>query len=145
MSRGIVFFIIALFCACQPTKKPSVEELFNADNEFSAASEKMGFNKAFIEYAHDDAVLLRNNSYPLVGKPQIIHLFEKASAKNVNFTWKPLSGDIANSGELGFTYGIYTLKNDSLVEQGTYVSVWKKNKEGKWKYILDSGNEGLGE
>lgn len=144
MSRGIVFFIIAIFCACQSAKKPSVEELFNVDKEFSAASEETGFNKAFIEFAHDDAVLLRNNNYPLVGKPQIIRLFEEASAENIDFTWEPLSGDIANSGELGYTYGIYTLKNDSLTEQGTYVSVWKKNKEGKWKYILDSGNEGLG-
>jgi ketosteroid isomerase-like protein len=26
---------------------------------------------------------------------------------------------------------------------GTYVSIWKKQPDGKWKFILDSGNEGI--
>jgi len=46
---------------------------------------------------------------------------------------------------MGYTYGIYALalnQNDSL-SFGTYVSIWKKQKDGTWKFVLDSGNEGL--
>ncbi len=29
-------------------------------------------------------------------------------------------------------------------EKGTYVYIWKKDSNGKWKFVLNSGNEGLG-
>jgi ketosteroid isomerase-like protein len=28
--------------------------------------------------------------------------------------------------------------------KGTYISVWKKDAAGNWKYVLDSGNKGIG-
>lgn len=142
--KRIYFVLIAnLLFACLPSQKNSVEELFEADRNFSATAEKIGFNKAFIEFAHSDAVLLRENNMPLVGKTAITQLFENANSQGVHFTWEPLAGDIAQSGELGYTYGIYTLKKDTVVEKGTYVSIWKKDVEGNWRYILDSGNEGI--
>lgn len=139
---GILF--IALF-SCQPIKKASVEELFKVDKEFSEMAEKSGYNKAFIEYAHPDAVLLRDNNLPLKGKIAISRLFEKANVEDVSFTWIPQAGDISQSGDLGYTYGIYQYKLDTVIENGTYVSIWKKDKTGKWKYILDSGNQGTGQ
>jgi ketosteroid isomerase-like protein len=27
---------------------------------------------------------------------------------------------------------------------GTYISIWKKQSDGNWKFVLDSGNEGVG-
>jgi ketosteroid isomerase-like protein len=30
-----------------------------------------------------------------------------------------------------------------LSENGTYVSIWKKDQFGNWKFVLDTGNEGL--
>ena len=113
-------------------------------NCFQPLRKKKGYAKAFIEFAHPDVVLLRENSMPVVGKPGLIKLYGDANPQGINFKWEPLGGNIAQSGELGYTYGIYTIKQDSVLEKGTYVSVWKKDNEGNWKYILDSGNEGLG-
>ena len=89
--------------------------------------------------------MLREHQMPLIGKSAIIKVFEKANSDAVQSTWEPINGEIANSEELGFTYGIYTMKRDTVVEKGTYVSVWKKDLEGNWKYILDSGNVGIGD
>ena len=137
--------MILLLIACQPEKTQDINELFDIDKKFSDSAVEKGFKIAFVEFAHDDAVLLRENSMPVVGKSSISKLFENASAEGIDFTWEPLAGEIAKSGELGFTYGIFTLKADTLIEKGTYVSIWKKDKDGNWKYILDSGNKGLGE
>ena len=143
--RFIYFLLLFLFItACTTPKKPKVEELFEVDLEFSKTSGEIGFNKAFVEFAHDSAVLLRENSMPIVGKASIKKLFENASANGVEFSWQPLNGDISASGELGYTYGIYQLKKDTTPESGTYVSIWKKDSSGKWKYVLDTGNKGLG-
>ena len=44
-------------------------------------------------------------------------------------------------------FGTYMLKlnlSDSL-RNGTYVSVWIKQHDRQWKFVLDSGNEGIGD
>jgi ketosteroid isomerase-like protein len=145
MNKLIFFIIILLTYSCIQDSETSVEDLFNVDREFSVASESEGYNKAFIKYAHDEAVLLRDNNLPLKGKAEITRVFEAAKSENVSFTWQPSDGNIAKSGDLGYTYGTYQFKKDTVVEVGTYVSIWKKDANGNWKYILDSGNEGLGE
>ncbi len=135
-------FMLVFISGCNH-QKPDVKELFDADKKFSDMSVEKGYPAAFIEFAHPDAVILRPNSMPVKGRNAISALYEKADTAGVRFTWKPLAGDIAASGELGFTYGTYTFKKDSLTERGTYASVWKKDRNGNWKYILDTGNEGL--
>jgi len=82
---------------------------------------------------------------PVVGMEAVTRIYEKADTSGIQFTWEPLAGDIASSGELGYTYGIYSFKKDSVNEKGTYVSIWKKDAEGSWKYTLDCGNKGIGE
>jgi ketosteroid isomerase-like protein len=60
-------------------------------------------------------------------------------------TWEPMGGSVANSGELGYTFGVYSLKpnNEDTVLYGTYVSIWKKQTDGNWKFVLQSQNEGI--
>jgi ketosteroid isomerase-like protein len=145
--KKILIILIALssLTFCKPKAKPSAEQLLEIDRKFSATAVEKGFNLAFIEFAHTDAVLLRENSKPVVGKEAVTRLFEKADTAGVHFTWEPLSGDIAASRELGYTYGIYSFTKDTITEQGTYVSIWKKDAAGNWKYTLDCGNKGIGE
>ena len=144
MKNYFVLFVIFAVFACQPNQKSSVEELFEVDRQFSQAALEKGYNKAFVAFAHPDAVLLRKNSMPIVGKSAIQKIFGGEIPENVHFYWEPMDGEIALPGELGYTYGIYTFKTDTIVEKGTYISVWKKDENGDWKYILDSGNEGIG-
>lgn len=139
-----ILMLALLVWACTNHPKPQVEQLFEADRKFSKMAMEKGFPTAFIEYAHPDAVLLRPKSMPITGKPAIKNLYEKAESKGVDFSWEPLAGELAASGELGYTFGIYTIKKDTVLQQGTYISVWKKDLDGNWKYILDTGNEGLG-
>ena len=50
------------------------------------------------------------------------------------------------SGDLGYTYGTFNaeLKQTGQVNRGSYVSIWIREK-GRWKWVLDTGNQGLGE
>lgn len=139
----VIFGILVL--SCNQTVKPDIEQLFAVDREFSNSASKKGFNEAFIEFAHPEAVLLRENSMPIKGKSAITNIYENADTTGIRFSWDPLAGDIAKSGDLGYTYGIYTLQQDAVIEKGTYVSIWKKDQNGDWKYVLDSGNKGLEE
>ena len=124
------------------------QELLNVDAQFSKLSEARGVNEAFLSYLSDDGVLLRSNNFPIIGKELIKERFFSRLDSGYTLTWKPLYADIAQSGELGYTYGIYEFRaldpeGKSIIGNGTYVSIWKKDQFGSWKLVLDTGNEGL--
>lgn len=121
------------------------QNVLNTDIEFSNYSEKEGMKKAFLTFADDEAVLLRSNSMPIVGKDNIGKSNTKIVDTTFTLTWKPIHVFISKSADLAYTYGIYTLtvKNDTSLTEGTYVSIWKKQENETWKWVLDTGNEGL--
>jgi len=126
------------------------DELKQADIDFSNLSKEKGIAVAFTEYVADDGVLLRPFSYPIVGKEKVSELMNQddGSGAAATLTWVPLYADIAESKEMGYTYGTWEMliiKADKTEEKrvGTYVSIWKKDKQGKWKWVLDTGNPGL--
>lgn len=125
--------------------KADVSELQIIDSEFSDFSKEHGMRKAFLEYIDDDGVMMKDNSLPIIGA-KAIDLITSMNDSTVQLTWEPQGGDIAASGELGYTFGIYEMRDTGdQVQRGSYVTIWKKQKDGKWKFVLDSGNQGLGE
>jgi ketosteroid isomerase-like protein len=125
--------------------KADITELQIVDSEFSDYSKQYGMRKAFLEYIDDDGVMMKDQSLPIKGA-RAIDLISSMNDSTVTMTWEPEGGEIAASGELGYTYGIYEMRDrENNVQRGTYVTIWKKQKDGKWKFVLDSGNQGLGD
>lgn len=146
MKKSILFvFILGLLLSCSE-KKPVADSkvLIDADVAFSDFSVKHGIQKAFIEFAHDSVVVLKAKRMPIVGKLNLIKSYEGKSDSGVVLTWTPAKAILADSGELGYTYGFWTFIAKTDTSRGTYLTVWKKNAKGDWKYIADTGNEGLG-
>lgn len=122
------------------------ELLMKTDLEFSRLSEEKGSNEAFLTYASDSAVLLRQNSFPVEGKSAITSLLTRRPDTTFVLVWKPMFADVASSGEMGYTYGTFEVKTPGGIKtigEGTYVTIWKKDSKGDWKFVLDTGNEGL--
>ena len=118
------------------------EEIIKADEAFSNMSRKQGMKKAFLEYIDDDGILLRPNHPPIIGADAIDFL-SQANDTSYTLTWKPHAAEASSSGDLGFTYGVYSLMLPDTILSGTYVSIWKKQIDGRWKFVLDTGNEGI--
>ena len=143
--------VLLLLGSCENKKesKPPVankKELMEVDRAFSRLSEEKGMKNAFIEYIDSNGVLLRPNEMPILGANAIDFLIQ-LNDSDFTLTWEPNNAGIAISGDLGYTYGIYAMKprsKDTTI-YGTYTSIWKKQKDGKWKFVLDSGNEGIGD
>lgn len=149
---GLLFFAISFFVSCDllPTSNKDVvtnnspQEIIDADIAFSDMSRQVGIKKAFMEYMSDEGVLLRPGHVPIIGAVAIDYL-SQVNDKDYVLSWKPSGGEIAKSGEMGFTYGIYELKINDETIKGTYVNVWKKQRSGTWKYVLNNTNQGLTE
>ena len=154
LGRGVFFFFICfIFISCsedanddQTRKTDNKLALLAVDRAFSALSEKEGMKSAFIEYLDSNGVLLRPGILPVAGAQAIDYLIQQ-SDQDYTMSWDPRYAEVAESGELGFTYGIYILKPstyDTLI-YGNYTSTWRKQTDGKWKLLIHSSNEGLGQ
>ncbi len=142
----LIFILIVSLTGC-PTSQINKEAawkngILNTDKEFSKASSKMGMKKAFIEYMDDNGILLRPNHPPIIGANAIEYLTQQNDS-TYTLTWEPSSAQVSAAGDLGYSYGIYNLQLQDTTLKGTYVSIWKQ-KNGKWKFVLDTGNEGIG-
>ena len=141
-----IVMILLFMAACHIEKKPVVDPkvLMDADIAFSDYSAQNGLQKAFIEFAHDSVVLLKPNQMPIEGKQSLVESYKGRSDSAFQLTWKPLKALMAESGELGYTYGLWTSVSGQDSVRGTYLTIWKKNEKGEWKYIADTGTQGLG-
>ncbi|MEO5500778.1 MAG: hypothetical protein ABIR31_04980 [Ginsengibacter sp.] len=151
MKKNLVpIFLLLIFslsaCDTQPDvtvkKTADVQEIINADKAFSDMSRQLGMKKAFIQYIGKEGALLRPGHMPIVGADAIDFLTQ-INDTAYTISWVPSNGDIASSGDIGYTYGMYTLVTADTTLKGTYVSIWKKQTDGDWKFVLDSGNEGV--
>ena len=149
MKWTLLLFLLSVISCMEPAKEGAnvVDEkikLIKADQAFSAMSVEKGMKAAFIEYLDSNGVLLREGQLPIVGANAIEYLIQQ---NDTGFTlnWQPESAFVAQSADLGYTYGVYALQPHSIdtILYGTYVSIWKKQKDGQWKLALDSGNEGI--
>ena len=61
---------------------------------------------------------------------------------NSRLAWYPAWVDAAQSGELGYTTGPWTyIQNDQPAGAGEYVTVWRKQPDGQWKFVVDMSVE----
>jgi ketosteroid isomerase-like protein len=147
---NLVFFeyiaILFLIISCNDSiNRPERGQLLKADKDFSSLSVRIGMHKAFLEYVADSGVILRDNSYPLKGRKAISDLFSGRTDSSFILSWEPAYEKIAISGELGYTYGYFTsrIKATGQESRGTYLTIWQKQPDGRWKFIMDTGTDGL--
>jgi len=120
-------------------------ELMKVDEAFSQLSQEKGMNQAFMAFVDQEGILLRPNKYPIVGSAAVERELMETDDSVFELSWEPSGAKVAQSGEFGFTYGIYIFLAESQVFKGTYVTVWRKNEQGSWKWVLDTGNQGVSE
>lgn len=142
------FLLISVMYSCAGKKTVTLHDdksaLFEADRAFSKMSDERGMKAAFIEYIDSNGVLLRPNHMPIVGAGAVDYLIQLDDS-DFSLSWQPEGASISESSDLGYTYGVYALtpSHKDTVIYGTYVSIWKKQNDGKWKYVLNSGNPGI--
>lgn len=152
MTGNFVLVLLAVFLLvrnvpAQNNINTDKEAIKQADIDFSDYSKAHGFKDAFLKYAADDGVILMDNSYPVEGIEKIRELF-KTDDGGYTLVWTPAFTEISKSGELGYTYGTYEESSadetgKTKKSKGTYVTIWKKDNYGNWKFVLDTGHKGL--
>jgi ketosteroid isomerase-like protein len=125
-------------------EKASAGTLRQLEADFMKATAEQG-SAGYISYYADDAVEVPNGAPLIQGKANIAKTMTFLDDKTNHLTWTPAGADISAAGDLGYTYGTYEFTANGkdgkpVVEHGKYTSIWKKQRDGGWKVVLDMGN-----
>jgi ketosteroid isomerase-like protein len=143
-----VSVLLVWITACTPVSEDEKlsqwkKEITETEKSFAELAKTEGIGKAFLAYAAEDAVLMRNNTL-VKGKSEIAKQFEDqgTKGKNVSLSWSPDFVDVSSSGDLGYTYGKFVYSSqDSLGQvntiEGIFHTVWKRQPDGSWKFVWD--------
>jgi ketosteroid isomerase-like protein len=140
-----IFFILT---ACtDPTSIKNVidesasarKEIIETDIRMSKEASRNGFHTTLLLFADDSLIKPTEGEIPVIGKKALIQYYE--GEKDVNtITWFPTKAEAARSGELGYSFGNWEYAAKDTTYYGNYYTIWKKQPEGNWKWVVDGGN-----
>ena len=146
-----------MLSACSPGSDPAQEpaavdlvaareSLLRQDLRFSEVASEAGIAEAYRRFMAEDAIQLPDGGLAIEGRDEIYKdLLALSAGIDFVISWEPIEVDVAASGELGYTWGIYYYEAlDELgapfIAEGKYVYLWRNN-NGRWELILDITNQ----
>src|SRR5438093_831733 len=114
---------------------PSMTE--GAASAFAALSVTSGAKNAFLAFATEEAMSFGGGTQMTQGRQAIGAGFDGFPAGAV-LEWWPVAAEIAPSGDLGCTVGEATIA--SLNHYSKYLTIWRRQPDGTWKFVADGGN-----
>jgi len=146
MKLQYIIWLGIIMGSCQSKEDPETLKLqvLEADRSFNKMAQENGIEKAFIYYADEKVIKPQPGRQPIVGKFALIESYRSNPPVDYTLTWEPLRAEA--SGTLAYTFGGYELVSktkDGLrdsTQYGNYVSIWRRKKDGSWRYVLDTGS-----
>ncbi len=126
--------LVLVGCA-EKLPEAHVLPLVEAERAFSHDAADKGVRTAFLEHLADEGIVFRPG--PVPGIP----FYRDHPDRGGGLTWDPSYAEISEGADLGYTLGPYESRTpEGELRHGHYVSVWRKQKSGKWRLVIDGGN-----
>ncbi len=132
---------------CSPKPKPKnltyvKLEIVKAEKDFEKIAAQNGLAEGFYQFADSNAVIKREHDSLIIGKSNIKNYYLNPKYQNATVTWTPDAVTVSDAGDMASTYGKYTwtfkdIAGKEQIFKGVFHTVWKKQKDGSWKYIWD--------
>ncbi len=143
MRFRFVVLAMALCLVGQVQAQSALQEMVKTEQAFSKMAEEKNARDAFLAFIADDGLLFRPGA--VNGKKWMLEhpVPPSSSGKKPLLAWQPAFAGMAASGDLGFTTGPWEAKEDIKDEKpqgyGHFMTVWKKQADGSWKFVVDLG------
>lgn len=114
----------------------TTDALVAAERAFASAAASEGTRAAFLQFLAGDSILFRPE--PVDGQTW----FQQQPANPGLLSWRPEFAEMAASGDMGYTTGPWNFRgqsDESPVQFGQYVSIWRRGQHSPWKVALDAG------
>jgi ketosteroid isomerase-like protein len=110
-----------------------------ADLDFSARSQKSGAEQAFREFAAPDGAQIGTARSEITCGRELVAQGVAPLGPGA-LIWAPRVADAAPSGDLAFTSGDAIIHIGKDTSYSNYLTVWKRQADGKWRFVADGGN-----
>jgi uncharacterized protein (TIGR02246 family) len=131
----------------EPDIGSETEAIRALDASWLTAAQSKNVDAWVAFYAEDTTVLPPNE--PVATSREAIRksVSELLTLPGLSIDWKPAKIEVARSGELAYLFGAYSLAWDDgskrATDKGKNVEIWKKQRDGRWKCIVDTWNSDL--
>jgi ketosteroid isomerase-like protein len=130
-------FAVSAFAQKTEERQARLNSLIQAERDFARTASAKGMKDAFLAYAADDGIVFRRTA---VNAKQV---WSSGPAPTGLLSWQPIFADVSRAGDLGYTTGPYEFREKATDEkpegQGHYMTIWRKQADGNWKFALDFG------
>ena len=122
----------------------AVQEVICAETAFSRAAERRD-KEAFLGMVDPDARFV--TSSVARGHDEIAEAWDFAFREGgTRMRWRPETVEVSSDGALAISRGPYraisTNQDGSIRESwGTFISTWRRNADGQWRVLFDTGGE----
>lgn len=149
MKKWLVMTVcLCLAAACAPESDVEAlkSELMEADTAFARMAFEEGRNAAFLEFMDEDVTIMPRRGELIRGMKKYREQLSESGAAEPVVRWKPFFADVSKSGDLGYTMGNFQYfenrqEDADVLREGSYVTIWKKQPDGRWKFVFDAGND----
>lgn len=138
MKKAILLILVVTVVA---HGQSALHDMVKTEQAFSKMAEETNTRDAFMAFIADDGLLFRPGA--VNGKKWMSEHPVPPSDKKPLLAWQPSFAGMSASGDMGFTTGPWEFKGDINDEKasgyGHFVTVWKKQADGTWKFVVDLG------
>lgn len=141
---SVLLFITQTSFGQMKTLSPDniITEIRKIEKQFETDLNTFGAAFAFEKYAAEEAAIKRGDDSVIIGKKAIKDFYSADIYKGARAKWSPDFIDVSEDGTMAYTYGKYQW---SMIDKsgqtrkytGIFHTVWKKQKNGSWKYVWD--------
>lgn len=136
-------------CAAVTTASAAIDksalkrEVAAMEDQFCAMAQEQGVLAAFAHFAAPDVAFIDTDPRRYRGAEAVRQRL-KGFPAGARLTWSAYFTDVSDDGTLGYNYGRYELhapRPDGAehVAGGWFLSIWKKQPDGSWRYVMDTG------
>jgi len=131
-----LLLLLSLPAFAQPANlQADLDAIVAAERAFAKLSVEKGFKESFLAFIAEDGVMFR--PMPIQAKTSL----KERPEPQIDLIWGPSHAEISRSGDMGWTMGPSEIrpKGSDQVIHGHFVTVWKKQPDGNWRWAIDTG------
>jgi ketosteroid isomerase-like protein len=120
----------------------TAKDLLAVDSASSVYTGKVGRQLGFDAYVDEKGISIND---PLFFGRKSIFDSNAGIPSTSTLAWQPVAARASRAGDLGFTVGVYQSSSigadgTTFHGQGKYLTVWRRQADGSFKWVLDGGN-----
>jgi ketosteroid isomerase-like protein len=128
-----------------PNLQAAADLIVKSDAAFAQSVAEKNREK-FLSFIADVATFNGGSPNELHGRDAVMKAWSDFFAPDgPTLSWTPIKGEVVGAGDLGYTTGQSLLRqkgtDGKITERrGQYVTIWRKQTDGSWKVVFDTGS-----